>query len=202
MTISTRRRARPPNRRPGGRSARVQQAVFAATLKLLADQGYPSLSIEAVAEAAGVNKTTIYRNWPTKAKLVLGAAADRSASAISIRKTGDLERDLRRLLSSVASYTSSPVGRALLVAALNGGDEPTVKGTQREFWETRFAAARKLFDIDPGNPEDVGAADETIEHLIAPVFLRLLVTGQPLDRKFIERTAHLASGLAERDRKE
>ena len=59
--------------RTGGRSARVVKEVLAAALTTFAEQGYARLSIESVALRAGVNKTTVYRRWPTKAEL-LGAA--------------------------------------------------------------------------------------------------------------------------------
>jgi AcrR family transcriptional regulator len=48
--------------------------VFNATLTLLAEEGVPGLTFEAVAAAAGVNKTTLYRNWPTRTALILAAA--------------------------------------------------------------------------------------------------------------------------------
>src|SRR5215831_9502730 len=44
-------------RRPGGRSARVREAVLDATNELLADVGYEALRVEEVAARAGVHKT-------------------------------------------------------------------------------------------------------------------------------------------------
>jgi DNA-binding transcriptional regulator YbjK len=56
--------------RTGGRSARVREAILAATFRELIDSGYAAMSVEAVAARAGVNKTTIYRRWPTLDDLV------------------------------------------------------------------------------------------------------------------------------------
>src|ERR1700735_2678167 len=56
--------------RVGGRSERVVEDVLAPAAKELARRGYASFRIEDVASAAGVNKTTVYRRWPTKADLV------------------------------------------------------------------------------------------------------------------------------------
>ena len=185
-------RPKPAIQRPGGRSARVRRAVFDATLELLTADGYPALSIEAVATAAGVNKTTIYRNWPTKARLVQAAAQDRSASVIEIKPTGDLEQDLRRTLASVADYVASPIGRALVIATVSASDDPEVREAQAQFWKTRFEAARTL--LMPAVSE--AAADEIIEHLIAPVFLRSFVTGAHFDKAFIARVANSAHSIA------
>jgi AcrR family transcriptional regulator len=63
-------------RAPGRpRDPEVDRAILAATFRLLVDEGYASLSIEAVAAAAGVGKTTIYRRHPTKRDLVVAAIA-------------------------------------------------------------------------------------------------------------------------------
>lgn len=52
---------------------RTRQAVFQGALEVLGQLGYGAFSIEAVAAAAGVAKSTIYRHWPTKLVLVTDA---------------------------------------------------------------------------------------------------------------------------------
>ena len=58
------------------RDPAADRAITAATVRLLQDHGYRGLSIEAVAEAAGVAKTTIYRRYASKRELVVGALRD------------------------------------------------------------------------------------------------------------------------------
>ena len=187
----------PVARRPGGRSARVRKAVFDSTLALLAANGYHSLTIEAVAAAAGVNKTTVYRNWPTKAALLRAAAEDRSEATIATGTTGDPRRDLVAFLTSVADNITSPIGQALLIATLNEADDPQVRQERAEFWKHRFRAAGDLIrsatnDRHAGDELDV---DSVIEQLIAPVFLRALITGSPIDRDFVQKTVDAAVHL-------
>ena len=55
------------------RDAAADRAITAAAFALLQEEGYRGLSIEAVAARAGVAKTTIYRRYPTKRELVVGA---------------------------------------------------------------------------------------------------------------------------------
>ncbi len=64
-------------RSPGRpRSERAGQAIITATLDLLAEEaGVAGVSIEAVAARAGVGKSTIYRRWPNKEALIIGAMA-------------------------------------------------------------------------------------------------------------------------------
>jgi len=63
-------------RRPGRpREQRADRAIVDAALQLFADEGYHSMSVEAVAAKAEVSKATIYRRWAGKRELVLDALA-------------------------------------------------------------------------------------------------------------------------------
>ena len=192
MVTNTPRAIGPVARRPGGRSARVRRAVFDATLSQLAERGNQPLTIESVAAAAGVNKTTIYRNWPTKTELILAAAEDRSAAMITTRATGDPERDLVAFLKSVVKNITSPLGRALVMATLTAGDDREVQRARDAFWRHRFAAARDLIRaaVAGGLALDDTEADRYIERLVGPVYLRVFITGAPVDESFIRDTVN------------
>src|SRR5258708_21651730 len=55
----------------GARSQQVVEKVRAATMAELARVGFGGLTIEGVAKAANVNRTTIYRRWPPQSALLL-----------------------------------------------------------------------------------------------------------------------------------
>ena len=55
------------------RSAEAEQAILAATLRMISAVGVAGTTIEGVAAEAGVGKTTIYRRWPSKTDLVIAA---------------------------------------------------------------------------------------------------------------------------------
>src|SRR5688572_4635348 len=80
----------------GGRSDRVVQQVLVATVAELAESGYRAFRMDAVSAAAGVNKTTIYRRWASKALLVAGAVEwmRRFVHDVPLPDTGSLEQDL------------------------------------------------------------------------------------------------------------
>jgi AcrR family transcriptional regulator len=61
--------------RPRGRprSAVADRAIIDAVLEELIESGIDGLSLEQVAQRAGVAKATIYRRWPNKEALVLDA---------------------------------------------------------------------------------------------------------------------------------
>ena len=55
------------------RSAEADQAILEAAAEVLYAEGYARMSMESVAEAAGVGKTTVYRRYKDKADLVTAA---------------------------------------------------------------------------------------------------------------------------------
>ena len=97
-------------RRTGGRSARVREAVLKATLHTVAERGADAVSISEVARRADVHETSIYRRWPTKEHLVLDALLDYSETKLPIPDTGTLRDDLVAFATEVAGYVDSPLG--------------------------------------------------------------------------------------------
>ncbi len=111
-------------RRGRRRSARSHQAVLAATVAVLDEVGYSSLTIEAVAAAAGVGKATIYRWWPSKASLVV-EALETSIPAPITALTGDTRTDVRAIVrAAVEEYVETPLGPNLAVIAAEATADP------------------------------------------------------------------------------
>lgn len=83
------------------RSARSHAAVLDAALRLFADRGIDGTSVDAVAEASGVSKATIYKHWADKDALsvdVMAHAAGGDSPAPEF-DSGDLRTDLLAVLS-------------------------------------------------------------------------------------------------------
>jgi AcrR family transcriptional regulator len=89
------------SKRPS-RAARVQDAIITATRELLAEGGVSGLTIEGVAERAGVAKTTIYRRWSDKDELALAVLIDTTEG---IRTPPDVGDTRKELLTFVATAT-------------------------------------------------------------------------------------------------
>src|SRR3954451_738674 len=92
----------PPRTSRGGRPRDPSRdgVIRAAILRLLADVGYGSLTMDAVAAEAGVGKATIYRRWRTKQDLVVDTIAELNRDEATSLDTGSLEGDLLELLHS------------------------------------------------------------------------------------------------------
>jgi AcrR family transcriptional regulator len=62
------------------RNAAARDAILDATFDLLRTRGAVGLTIDAIAEAAGVGRQTIYRWWPSKGAVAAEAMARGAAS--------------------------------------------------------------------------------------------------------------------------
>ncbi|MEU8262362.1 TetR/AcrR family transcriptional regulator [Micromonospora sp. NPDC048999] len=182
------------SQRPGGRSARVRAAVLTATRGLLAD-GYAELTVERIAQAAGVNKTSIYRRW-TDLEGVLGDLLSEYASAVApIPDTGNLDTDLEELAQLVRRGMTGEPGELITALAAAAPRNPRAAQIVRGFFAERFGLAKAVVDhaVARGElPQDTDAP-AAIEVLGAPFFLRMLVIDEPIDEEFARRTAAAAA---------
>ena len=114
---STHEEAQGAARSPGRpRSAAAHEAILRATLELLGEKGFRGMSMDAVAERAGVSKATIYRRWKSKEELV-GALLDALGDVVQVVNTGDPFEDLVET-SRYAAEHGEEVSR--LITALQG----------------------------------------------------------------------------------
>ena len=95
------------------RSIHADQAILRATLDLLAEVGYQSISIEAIAARARVAKTTIYRRYTSKEELVADAI-ESLREDLPTPNTGSFWGDIDILTNSAAKTIDSPLGRQTL----------------------------------------------------------------------------------------
>lgn len=95
------------------RGERFVAKVLDATLHELSTVGYRALSIEVVAERAGVNKTSIYRRWPRKADLVQAALHIAIDELLATPDEGSLRGDLVAFACRIRDAVGTPRGRGL-----------------------------------------------------------------------------------------
>ncbi|ODH00106.1 TetR family transcriptional regulator [Nostoc sp. KVJ20] len=100
------------------RSIHADQAILQATLDLLAEVGYESMSIEAIASRAGVGKTTIYRRYTSKEELVADAIESLRDDLV-IPDTDSFWGDMDILINNAAKKIDSPLGRQTLALIIS-----------------------------------------------------------------------------------
>ncbi|MBD0673891.1 TetR/AcrR family transcriptional regulator [Streptomyces sp. CBMA156] len=180
-------------RRPGGRAARVRQAVLAATLEALAEEGITRLSIAGVAARAGVNETTVYRRWGSREKLVLDAMLTGSSEGIPVPDTGAVRTDLAAFARALAEYLATPAGRSVAQAASLSSGDPGLAKAWQAFWQSRLDQAGAIVDraVDRG---ELPAGTDTalaLELLCSPLQTRALLGHRPIGPDLPERLADL-----------
>lgn len=84
------------------RSPDTEDAVLQAAADLIAEAGYATLTMEAVAKRARAGKATLYRWWPSKAHLVL-ALVSRAKLEMGAPNTGTLRGDLSVYMADLLS---------------------------------------------------------------------------------------------------
>jgi len=176
--------------------------VLDAVSELLMEVGYDGLTVEDVAERAGVHKTTVYRRWPTKPELVFEAVGVQSQSDVPIPDTGTLHGDLRAFARSIAANIGTEGGarrsRSLVVAALTSD---RLASGMDALWAERFANANVIVEraIDRGDlPPDI-EPKLVIETLIGPLWVRLLLTGEPITDQLADDVASLVTAAVTGD---
>lgn len=178
--------------RPGGRAARVRAAVLDATSAVLDERGYERLTVEEIATRAGVHKTTVYRRWPTKALLVEDATLAQAERNIPIPDTGTLLGDLQALGRAVAATIGADVGarrsRSIVAAAAASSDVAT---SLNAFWAERLSLTRPIVERAVARGEIPASTDPNliVEALVGPLWMRLLLTGGPIDTEVADEIA-------------
>ncbi|MYS33691.1 TetR family transcriptional regulator [Streptomyces sp. KhCrAH-43] len=177
----------------------MRAAVLEAAIAELAESGYAALTVDNVARRAGVHKTTIYRNWKDSDSLVTQALAAHFAADVPVPDTGSVTTDLRELARSLVTTLMTPTGRALLNAVLSDAAHlPQVANIKRALFDDRFRRAEPVVAraIDRGELPKETDPVELLKALAAPVYFRLVCTGEPIDETTADRAAEGALAAA------
>ncbi|MEY3210102.1 MAG: hypothetical protein RIT28_583 [Pseudomonadota bacterium] len=179
----------------------IEHAILAATLDELSTYGLDGLSVPRVAAAAEVNKTTVYRRWPTREALVAAALEAALQETVGeLIDTGTLRGDLRRMVHLVAARLDCAEGRALARAALSEqaagvvgelSRDPRVREQAAVLEMISRAAARGEWDPCRHPP------DAVLAMLTGSVMHRVLMERQPVTEAWAEAVVDIVvRGLA------
>jgi AcrR family transcriptional regulator len=185
--------------RPGGRTARVREAVLRAAGDLLAEGGLVHLDLGEVARRAEVGRTTVYRRWGTPAALVADLLVDMAETSLPRTESGSLLGDLtanaRLVQRTLADPRQGALFKALIAAAT--GDARTAEALHRFYeirideWAPCVTAAIERGELPAGTD-----AREVVRAVSAPLYYRLLASGDPLDEAAADRAARAAVAAA------
>jgi AcrR family transcriptional regulator len=176
-----------PTRRRNPDAAR---AVLTAAVELLDNQrvGYRGLTMQAVAERAGVSKATLYRWWPDKAHLVLDAYRSKTARDMATTLTGDLRTDLKTHVGHLAFALNHDSARTVAEIIVAAAEDP---GFGRLYRETLLSERRQavldilLRGVRQGTVRADADLTVVVDMALGAIHHRLLLTKAPIDGPFV-----------------
>jgi AcrR family transcriptional regulator len=169
------------------RSEGCRQKVLAAAETLLAREGLARMSVDAIAQGAGVSKATIYRWWPNKSAIVMEALLTSTEADVYVPVSPFPEEDLiARIRLTVALFRgprgqviSSLIGQAQFDPEIAQAYKEQLLGPRRT---TMRAAIERA--VQAGIYRDDIDYELAIDILYGPLFQRLLLRHAPMDEAF------------------
>lgn len=185
-------------RRPGGRTGRNTTAVLTAAKREVAAHGYAHAQIDRIAARAGVHRSTIYRRWGSKERLLVAAVLAEAEASVVFPDTGSLIHDLIGFLDGIRRLVESPALGFFATTVGSAATNPELADQMRQFWADRLIAASDMalravqrheihLDTDPVL---------VIRQAVAPLYYCALISQEPVTRRTVVVAAHSAVAAA------
>jgi AcrR family transcriptional regulator len=182
------------------RSVEADEAIAHAALALLAESGFEGVTVEAVAQRAGVAKSTVYRRYPGKPELLVTVLQHACQDVVDDPDTGSVVDDLTAVaLALHRSLGTTDIGRALPAVIAAAACHPDVADAHRTFVASRrrvaLAAVRR--GAERGEVDPDLDPDTLVDLVVGPVFHRQFVSRRPITEAWIgEIVARAVHGCA------
>ncbi|MBO8193234.1 TetR/AcrR family transcriptional regulator [Streptomyces oryzae] len=171
--------------RPGGRSARVQEAVHTAVRELEAEVGRDALTVPLIAARAGVTPSTVYRRWGDLGALLSDVAVEHLRPETEPEDLGGLSADLTAWAEQFLDEMASPPGRAYIRDALLGDPDGDNAGRCSAYAAEQIDVVLRRATAR-GEPR-VPGTESVIDHVVAPMMYRILFRPGGLDPAYAQR---------------
>lgn len=185
--IQSRGRGRP-------RDPQAREAILKAAYALLQRGGVAAVTMEGVAERAGVGKPTVYRWWPNSGAVAMAALMEHAAPAATASGSKSPIKTLRRQLRALAEIFATPLGRSV-GAMLAASDTQTElsKSFRNHFIGARREEGRELLEraIEAGEVWRGIDVDAALDLLYGAVFYRLIAAPANIDSNYSDRIVSL-----------
>ena len=195
----------PANRGRGGRkrspgrprSEHARLAILRSALKLLGENGFSALTIEAVAAHASVGKATVYRWWPNKAAIIADAFASSTSRKLHFPDTGSVYTDMSQQMRQLVKIFRSRRGRIVsAILAAGQSDKDVIRAFRERFMKPRRREAYATLQrgIERGELRDDVDMDLLLDSLYGPIYMRFLIGHRKLTPDFVDRLCKLVLG--------
>ncbi|MFF2147599.1 TetR/AcrR family transcriptional regulator [Kitasatospora sp. NPDC058190] len=166
----------PPSARPPGRPrAGLDAEVFAATLRTVQELGYARATVERIAAAAGIAKTTIYRRWPSKGALIVDCLLD-AFGPVPLKEGADRAELMSSTIRWIAATIGEPgVGDAFAGVFSDAVSDPAL----REILSARLQDPYRLA-LQDALDEPENRVLFFIDSVVGTLLHRMGMTGEPM----------------------
>jgi AcrR family transcriptional regulator len=176
--------------RPVGRprSAEADAAIVDAVLGLLAESGFEGVTVEAVAGRAGVARSTVYRRFPDRTRLVESVLHQACRIPVAEPDTGSVAGDLVAIATGLRRVlTTTEFGRALPAVVAAASANPEVAEAHRAFVASRRrvsldAVAR---GVERGEVDAALDPEVLIDMVVGPVFHRVFMSRREVSDEWL-----------------
>jgi AcrR family transcriptional regulator len=183
-------------RAPGRpRSEASRRAVLDAARALLDVTTVRDLTIEAIAQKAGVGKTTIYRWWSSKTAVVIEAFMELMKPSTPVPNVEGAGDAIGKHLALLVGQYRGKLGRIVAEILAEGQSEPEVLAEfRRRFFLDRREAVRQVIEegLRSGEFDATLDVESAIDMLYGAVYFRLIMGHLPLDAGFARSLPEMA----------
>jgi len=177
-------------RRPGGRTADVTARVHQAITDLLVEGGMEACTFSAVAERAGIERSTLYRRFPDRWDAIIETWMERARMDVMPDLGASFAEDLASVLRKLVEVLGSRLGPALLrvAAELRARDDTDYS---RAYFDARMAQLEPMFKAAIARGELPADVDREALFTAAagPIYFRMFIAGRPIDEDFVHAIA-------------
>lgn len=182
-----------PRKRSGGRKrdAERDDAILRATIEIMVEVGFDSMTVDMIAARARAGKGAVYRRWSSKAEMVLDAVALIKRDMVDLEQlpdTGTLRGDMLALFAARATECDERFTRTIAALAAVLAQQPGIADTgHAALIEPWVEANRVLIGRAVARGEASAAADvEALSQVIPSMGgYRSLIQRQPFDLPFL-----------------
>ena len=177
------------------RSEKTKTDILNASYDLLIENGFASITVEKIAEKAGVSKATIYKWWPNKAAVVIDAFLNATSEKLPIPDTGSTIEDMFIQVNNFVKFLMSRKGSVIAEIIAEGQFDPKLADIYRKaYFKPRRNISKEILErgILRGELRKDLNIELTMDLIWSPIFYRLLITGDALDDIFVRELINYA----------
>ncbi|ORW87990.1 TetR family transcriptional regulator [Mycobacterium sp. IEC1808] len=163
-----------------------RERVLAAAYDELTRWGIDRFRILSLADRHRLDPAAIRQEWGDEDSLMLEVFLAWPSREVTAPDTGSLRTDLFALAAGMTYYVNSEIGRRLQIThIIDNPDLPSAR-IRREIWRARAETHRVVVDRarERGELRDGVDALTVLELLFAPINMRALFTGEPVDDEY------------------